>query len=293
MDTEKTPLDGGSHLRSPHERSLRPVQTIEPQGRWPSLRLGDLFRHWELLYFLVWRDIKVRYKQSVLGVGWAILQPLLTMVVFSIFFGRLANMPSDGVPYPIFAYAALLPWTYFATSINQAANSLVANSSLVQKVYFPRIIAPVASCFSGLADLAAASSVFFVLMLYYRTRPTAAAFLLPLFLLLAVTAALGVGLWLAALHVKYRDVKFLLPFMVQGLLIATPIAYPSSLVPRAWQPLYAANPMAGVVDGFRWALLDAQPPGAELAVSVGVAVLLVLSGAFYFRRTEETFADLV
>ena len=266
---------------------------IEPyQGRIP-LNLKEFWRYRELLYFLVWRDIKVRYKQTLLGAAWAIIQPFFTMVVFSIFFGRMAQMASNGYPYPIFSYTALLPWTYFSGALSLAANSLVGSGGLITKVYFPRLIVPVSSVLSGLVDFAFAFLVLIGMMIFYGYAPTVYTILLPLFLLLALVTALGVGLWFAALNVKYRDVRYLIPFLTQFWLFATPVVYPSSLLEQPWRTLYGLNPMVGVVEGFRWALLGDRPPELMILVSAIVSVLLLVSGVYYFRRTEDTFADLI
>ena len=270
-----------------------PRIVIRPSRGWVSLNLRELWEYRELFYFLVWRDVKVRYKQTALGAAWAIIQPFMTMVVFSLFFGRLAKMPSDGIPYPIFSYTALLPWNYFAQSLSRSANSLVGSANLIRKVYFPRLVVPLSSVLSGLIDFAIAFVVLIGMMLYYGIQPTAATLLLPLFLLLAMVTALGVGLWLSALNVQYRDVRYVVPFLTQFWLFATPVVYPSSLLPEPWRALYGLNPMVGVVEGFRWALLGANPPGSMMAVSVLVSLFLLISGAFYFRRMEKTFADVV
>ena len=270
-----------------------PTTVIQPSRGWVALNLRDLWAYRELLYFLVWRDIKVRYKQTVLGAAWAVLQPFFTMVVFSIFFGGLAKVPSDGIPYPIFAYCALVPWSYFAGALDRAGNSLVGSANLITKVYFPRLAIPMSAVLAGLLDLAIAFVVLLGMMLYYGIVPTAAILTLPLFLLLAIATALAVGLWLSALNVQYRDVRYTIPFLTQFWLFATPIAYSSSLVPQQWRALYGLNPMAGVVEGFRWALLGKDPPGPLLVVSTVVVVLLLIGGLYYFRRMEKTFADVV
>lgn len=267
---------------------------IRPSSGWVPLNLADLSRYRELLYFLTWRDIKVRYKQTVLGAAWAVIQPFFTMVVFSIFFGRLAKVPSDDIPYPIFAYCALLPWQLFAHSLTESGNSLVANERLITKVYFPRLVIPMSAVLAGLMDFAIAFVVLIGMMLFYGIVPTLAIVMLPLFLLLAVTTALGVGLWLSALNVQYRDVRYTIPFLTQFWLFVTPVAYSSSLVPEALRPLYGLNPMAGVVEGFRWALLGkTEGPGVLLAVSAIVTALIFVGGLYYFRRMEKTFADVV
>ena len=272
----------------------RPTLVIRPSRGWAALDLADLWQYRELIYFLTWRDIKVRYKQTVLGGAWAILQPFLTMVVFSVFFGRLAGIPSDGLPYPIFAYCALLPWQLFAHALTESSNSLVANERLITKVYFPRLVVPISAVLAGLLDFLVAFVVLIGMMMYYHIRPTAAVWTVPLFLLLAVGAALGVGLWLSALNVQYRDVRYTIPFLTQFWLFLTPVAYPSTLVPVSWRALYGLNPMAGVVEGFRWALLGkTEGPGALLAVSVAITIVILVGGLYYFRRMEKTFADVV
>ena len=270
------------------------VLILEPSKVYFRLKLGDLWEYRELLYFLVWRDVKVRYKQTVLGAAWAILQPVMTMVVFSVFFGRLAKMPSDGIPYPVFAFAALLPWQLFAYALSESSNSLVSNQNLITKVYFPRLVIPISAVLAGLVDFGIAFVVLLGLMRYFGIIPTAAVALLPLFVLLAILAALAVGLWLSALSVKYRDVRYTIPFLTQLWMFATPVAYPSSIVPEPWRALLGLNPLAGVVEGFRWALLGkSQGPGLLLAVSVVAVVILLVGGLIYFRRTESTFADVV
>ena len=270
------------------------VTLIHPSRGWISLKLSELWEYRELLYFLTWRDIKVRYKQTAIGVAWAVIQPFFAMVIFSIFFGQLAKIPSDGIPYPIFAYCALLPWQLFSHALNESSNSLVANQGLITKVYFPRLIIPVAPVLAGLVDFGIAFLVLIGMMLYYGIMPTFAVFTIPLFLILAVATALSVGLWLSALNVEYRDVRYTIPFLTQFWLFATPVAYPSSLVPESWRALYGLNPMAGVVEGFRWALLGkAEGPGTLLVVSVMVVIILFIGGLYYFRRMEKTFADVV
>jgi len=267
---------------------------IRPISGWVALNLRDLWEYRELLYFLTWRDIKVRYKQTVLGAAWAIIQPFFTMIVFSLFFGQLAKIPSDGVPYPIFSYAALVPWTFFANGLTQSANSLIGSAKLIRKVYFPRLAIPIATVISGVVDFALAFSILIGMMLFYGIVPTANIVWLPLFLLLALITALGVGLWLSAMNVQFRDVRYTIPFLTQFWLFATPIAYPSSLLSEPWRVLYGVNPMVGVVEGFRWALLGTDTaPGPTIIVSALVALVLLVSGAFYFRRMEKTFADVV
>jgi len=278
----------------PQPNSDAPVIRVQPSKGWVSLRLPELWQHRELLYFLTWRDIKVRYKQTVLGAAWAIIQPFFTMVIFSLFFGRLANMPSDGVPYPIFSYAALVPWTFFAFSLSQSSNSLVGSARLIKKVYFPRLVMPIATTLAGVVDFVLAFIVLVIMMLFYGIVPTLNVLWLPLLLLLALITSLGVGFWLSAMNVQFRDVRYAVPFLTQLWMFATPIAYPSSLLSEPWRTLYAINPMAGVVEGFRWALLNTEPaPGPMVLVSAVAALMLFVSGAFYFRRMEKTFADVV
>jgi len=259
---------------------------------WPKFR--ELWEYRELLFFLVWRDIKVRYKQTVLGAAWAIIQPFFTMVIFSLFFGRLANVPSDGLPYPIFSYAALVPWTFFATALTQASNSLVLSANMVKKIYFPRLTLPIATVLAGIVDFALAFLVLMGMMLFYGLTPTIKVLWLPLFLLLALITSLGVSLWLSAMNVQFRDVHYTIPFLTQAWLFVTPIAYPSSLLPEHWRTLYGLNPMAGVVEGFRWALLGTDTvPGPMTFVSAVVALALFIGGAFYFRHMEQNFADVL
>lgn len=283
---------GALELPPPVERKL-PVTVIEPPKRWASLQLSELWAYRELLYFLIWRDVKVRYKQTVLGAAWAIIQPFFTMVVFSIFFGKLGKMPSDGVPYPLFSYAALLPWTYFAQAVSESSNSLVGSANLIRKVYFPRLVIPLAGVMAGLVDFAIALSVLVLLMFYYSYYPGWNTLFLPAFLLLAIVTAQAVGLWLSALNVKFRDVRFIIPFLIQFWLFATPVAYPSSLLSEPWRTFYGLNPMVGVVEGFRWCLLKTGHPGPMLILSAIMSVILLISGAFYFRRMEKEFADIV
>lgn len=270
------------------------VIRIEPSRGWVSLQLKELWAYRELLYFLIWRDVKVRYKQTALGVGWAVIQPVTTMIVFSVFFGRLGKIPSDGIPYPIFAYAALVPWTFFAQGMGQASNSLVGSANLIKKVYFPRLSVPIASVTSGIIDFAIAFVVLLGMMLYYGILPTLNVIWLPCLLVLTVVTSLGVSLWLSALNVQFRDVRHVLPFLIQLWFFATPVAYPSSLLSEPWRILYSLNPMVGVVEGFRWALLGTETaPGPMLIVSSLTALALLVGGAFYFRRLEKTFADVI
>jgi len=271
-----------------------PVIRVEPSRRWRALRLREVWAFRELLYFLVWRDVSVRYKQTVFGVAWAIIQPVFAMVVFSLFFGRLAKIPSDGVPYPVFSYAALVPWTFFANGLTQISNSLVRDANLITKVYFPRLVLPIASALGGLVDFTLSFIVLLGMMVAYKTHPTINVLLIPFLLLLALATSVGVGLWLAALNVRYRDVRYILPFLIQAWLFATPVVYPSSLLPARWRLLYGLNPMAGVVEGFRWALLGVHTrPGPMIVVSALTVLVLLIGGAFYFRRTEGTLADVM
>lgn len=272
-----------------------PVVRIEACRRWLALDLGELWAYRDLIYFFVWRDIKVRYKQTVIGAAWAVLQPVLTMLVFSLFFGKLARIPSQGLPYPIFYYCALLPWTYFATAMQGATNVVVDQQRMITKIYFPRVALPIASVLSGLLDFAISFVVLLVLMAWYRIVPTAGAVLwLPVLTALAVLTAMGVGLWLSALNAMYRDVRYVVPFLVQFWMFASPVAYPSSLVPEKWRWLYGLNPMAGVIEGFRWTLTGrGEPPSILLVGSSLAVVFLVLSGLVYYHAVEGTIADVV
>jgi lipopolysaccharide transport system permease protein len=271
-----------------------PRFVLEPSRGWISLQLASLWEYRELFFLLAWRDIKVRYKQTALGIAWAVLQPVLTMLVFSLFFGYLGGLPSDGLPYPVFAYAALLPWQLFAHSLAASANSLVLNQSLITKVYFPRLVVPLAAVVVGLVDGGFSLLVLVGLMYYYGISPGLALLTIPLFLTLALAAALVVGIWLSALNVQYRDVQFTIPFLTQCWLLATPIAYSSSLIPEAWRFWYGLNPMVGVIEGFRWALLgQARPLEHSLLLSVLVTGVFLSGGLIYFRRMERTFVDVV
>ena len=267
---------------------------IKPSKGWSSLNLRELWMYRELIYFLTWRDLKVRYKQTALGAGWAILQPVLSMIVFSIFFGGLLNVDSGDVPYPIFSYAAILPWGVFAKGLNDTGRSLVSNRAMLTKIYFPRMVIPLASVFSSLADFLIAFVVMLGLMFYYQIAPTSNIWTLPLFLLLAVITALGVGLWLSAMNVLYRDIGYMIPYITQLWFYLTPIVYSASEVPEEWQFFYALNPMVGVVEGFRWALLGtSDAPSPMIGVSAVIALIVFISGMYYFRRMERTFADMV
>jgi lipopolysaccharide transport system permease protein len=270
------------------------VQTLSPSSAWAPLRLAELWAYREVLYTLVWREIKIRYKQTALGVGWAVLQPFLAMVVFSIFFGRLAQIPSDGVPYPVFVFCALVPWQLFAFSLAESSNSVVVNQRLITKVYFPRLLMPIAPVGVGLVDFCVAFLVLLAMAAYYGVVPSLAVLTAPFWAILTVMTALSIGLWLAALNVKYRDIRYTVPFLIQLWLFATPVAYPTSIVPEAWRPLYALNPMVGVVDGLRWAVLGhADPPQVTVMVSIASVAVLLTGGLFFFRRMERTFADIV
>lgn len=276
------------------------ITRIRPSGGWRAINLAEVWRYRELLFFLTLRDIKLRYKQTALGVAWAVLQPLLTMAVFTVFFGKLGGLPSDGQPYALFVLAALLPWQLFAYALTQSSNSLVAEQRLITKVYFPRLIVPVASVLSGLVDFVVAFGLFLILvalgpiMGWFEVTPTLAVLTIPIFVVFAILTALAAGLWLSALNVQYRDVRYTIPFLTQFWMFLTPVAYPASLVPEQYRPLYGLNPMAGVIEGFRWALLGTDAPDWGLmAVSAGAVVLLLAGGVFYFRRMEKHFADVV
>jgi lipopolysaccharide transport system permease protein len=272
----------------------RPMLRLEPTKGWTSLKLKDLWEYHDLLGIFVWRDLKVRYRQTVIGVLWAIIQPFLTMVLFSIFFGTLAKIPSDNIPYPIFSFTALVPWTFFSNSINQASNSLVNSAEMIKKIYFPRLTMPIASMLAGLVDFLLAFIILIGMMLYYGFVPNKNIIWFPFFLSLAMMTSLGVSLWLSAMNVQFRDVRYMIPFITQAWLYATPVAYPSSLLREPWHTLYGINPMVGVVEGFRWALLGTNDiPGATVLVSFIVALGILVSGAYYFRRMEKIFADVI
>jgi lipopolysaccharide transport system permease protein len=276
------------------EQSEVAILRIEPPSRWWVFPGAELWRYRELLYFFVWRDIKIRYKQTAVGAAWAVLQPLLTMLVFSLFFGKLAHIPSNGLPYPVFYYSALLPWMYFAASLQNATSTIVENQRVITKVYFPRLVLPLSATLSGLVDFGVSFLMFLTLLVYYQIRPTAAIVYLPLFLLLALLAALGAGLWLSALNALYRDVRYVLPFLVQFWMFASPVAYPSSLVPAKWRWIYGLNPMASVIEGFRWTLTGVgQPPGSPIIASSLVVIVVLVGGLMFFQRMEATIADVV
>jgi lipopolysaccharide transport system permease protein len=267
---------------------------LAPTRGWAALKLNELWEYRDLLFFLTWRDVMVRYKQAVLGIGWAILQPLLTMIIFSVIFGNLAGLPSDGVPYPLFSFAALLPWNLFAGSMGRAGTSLVSNSNLLSKVYFPRLIIPMSALVAGLVDFAVSFLVLLGMMAYYGIAPTVNVIWLPAFIILALFTAFAVGIWLAALNVMYRDIQVTIPFLVQAWMFASPVAYSAGLIPSGkWRIVYGLNPMAGVIQGFRWSLLGTAPPDQMMIASVGVTVFLLVTGLYYFKRMERTFADIV
>jgi lipopolysaccharide transport system permease protein len=267
---------------------------IKPSAGLAALNLGDLWTYRELVFFMIWRDIKVRYKQTFLGAAWAVIQPLLTMLIFNFVFGTVAKVPTDGVPYPIFSYTALLPWGLFTTALNTASRSLTANQNMVTKIYFPRLVLPLASVLGGLVDFAIAFVILIGLLFYYRITPTVAVWALPIFIVLALISALGAALWLSAINVQYRDVNYVLPFLTQFWLFLTPVAYSAKVISEKWQLVYSLNPMAGVVNGFRWALLGTDTgPGMTMAISAGIALLVLISGLFYFRSMERTFADTI
>jgi lipopolysaccharide transport system permease protein len=296
FDTSKETDRGAIAIASTDSRQPKNtlVVRIERSRGWGSLGLRELWNYRELVYFLIWRDIKVRYKQTVLGALWAIIQPLFTMLIFALFFGRLAKVPSDGIPYPIFSYAALVPWTLFATGLTQASNSLVQDSNMLKKIYFPRMAMPIGTVISGCVDFCFAFVLLVAMMGFYGFVPTWKVLWLPLFLVLGLVTCLGASLWLSPMNVQFRDIRYAIPFLTQFWMFATPIAYPSSLLPQPWRTIYAINPMVGVVEGFRWALLDAPiAPGPMIVVSSIVALGLLVSGTFYFRRQEKTFADVV
>jgi lipopolysaccharide transport system permease protein len=268
---------------------------IKPSKGLAALNLRDLWIYRELVFFMVWRDVKVKYKQTLLGMAWAVIQPIMTMLVFTFLFDRVAKLPTDGIPYPVFSFTALLPWGLFIVALNQGSRSLVAHNNMVTKIYFPRLILPMSSVFAGLVDFAIAFVILIVLMIYFQVTPAYhLLWTLPLFLLLAIITALGVALWLSAINVKYRDVNHALPFLTQFWLFVTPVAYSASVISEKWQLLYSLNPMAGVVNGFRWALLGTgNGPDAALWVSVAISILIFISGLFYFRSMEKTFADTI
>jgi lipopolysaccharide transport system permease protein len=270
-----------------------PTIIIRPPRKWVPVDFRELRQYHELLYFFTWRDVKVRYKQTGLGFLWAIIQPLFMMVVFSVFFGGLAKIPSEGVPYPLFNLAALLPWTLFAEGLTRSTTSMVINANIMTKVYFPRLIMPISGILSPLVDFAAAFSILVVMMAYYGFVPGWNLVFLPVFIVFALMTSLAIGLWLSALNVQYRDFQYTLPFIIQFWLFASPVVYPSTLLPESIRWLYGLNPMAGVIEGFRWALLGTNPPSALIGVSVAIVIALLVGGVFYFRKMEQYFADIV
>ncbi|HKS82415.1 MAG TPA: ABC transporter permease [Candidatus Acidoferrales bacterium] len=288
MTSASNVLPESAALARPH------VLRIAPPSRWWILPIGELWTYRELLYFFVWRDIKIRYKQTIIGAAWAVLQPLLAMAVFTLFFGRLAHLSSDGLPYQVFSYCGLLPWLYFAASLQSSTNSIVENQRLVTKVYFPRLALPIASVFASLVDFAISFVMFAVLMAYYHIHPSISFVWFPAFLLLAILTAMGVGMWLSALNALYRDVRYVLPFLIQLWLFASPVVYSSSMIKPKWRSLYGLNPMAGVIDGFRWSLTGhGQPPGGMVFVSAVAVILILVGGAAYFQKMDTTIADVV
>ncbi|MEW5984370.1 MAG: ABC transporter permease [Acidobacteriota bacterium] len=270
------------------------VVRIEASRGWEALDLRELWKYRELVWFLVWRDVKVRYRQTFLGVAWAVVQPVVTMVVFTVIFGRVANLPSDGIPYPVFTYAALLPWTLFSSALTSSSNSIVGSAGLVSKVYFPRLVVPIASVAATLVDFCISFIVFLVLMGWYDLTPGLACLLLPLLVVVTLGTALAVGLWASALNVRYRDVQHLMPFVAQFLMFASPVAYSASLITSpGWRTIYGMNPMAGIIQTFRWALIGAAPPSVSMLPGILVAGALLVGGLFFFRRTEASFADVI
>lgn len=266
---------------------------IDPPSRF-SLNFGEIWHQRELLYFLVWRDIKLRYKQTLLGSGWVVLQPLLNMAIFTLIFGVLIRVPSDGVPYALFTFVAMVPWSFFSSGLTSASHSLVSSANLIKRVYFPRLIIPTASILSAMLDLMLTMMVLAGMMLVYRVTPTVNIVWLPLFVLLTLTASMGVGIWLAALNVQFRDVRFVVPFLTQFWMYATPIVWPISALPAEWRFLIGLNPMAGVVEGFRWALLDTpMPPPLLFALSTATSLVLLISGILFFRSMDDHFADIL
>ncbi len=278
-------------------KSLLPqpeIVHIKPSTGLAALNLRDLWIYRELIFFMIWRDIKVRYKQTLLGAAWAVIQPVLTMLVFNFIFGTVAKVPTEGIPYPIFSYTALLPWGLFTTALNNASRSLTANQNMITKIYFPRLVLPLSSVLGGLVDFCIAFLILVVLMIYYRVAPTPAIWTLPFFLILTVITALGVALWLSAINVQYRDVNYVLPFLTQFWLFLTPVAYSAKIISEKWQIVYSLNPMAGVVNGFRWALLGTNTgPSLNMAVSIAISLLFLVTGLIYFKAMERTFADTI
>jgi len=295
----KVSEDQSSHQASTPERTTRisvpaePLVIVQPTSEWSSLNLTELWNYRELIYFLTWRDVKVRYKQTALGVGWAIMQPLFTMLIFTLFFGRLAGVPSDNIPYPIFAYAGLLAWTFFSNAVTSSGNSLIGSAHLITKVYFPRMSIPAAAVLAGIVDLAFGLVILILLMLYYRVVPTWSVLLFPFLVLLTALLALGVGLWLSALNVKYRDVRFALPFVIQLWMFVSPIIYPSSFLPSRFRWILALNPLTGIIEGYRSSLFGVAFNWRALAISIVITFAMLVYSSFMFRRMEKSFADIV
>jgi lipopolysaccharide transport system permease protein len=293
MDRATTPSISARAGRERHLLPDKPLISIRPTRKWVALNLGDLWAYRELLFFLTWRDVKVRYKQTLLGAAWAVIQPLLTTIIFTLFFGRLAGIPSDGIPYPLFAYAGLLPWTFFSNALTNSGNSLVGSANLITKVYFPRMIIPGAAVAAGLVDLAVAFLILIVLMIYYGAGVGWGVLMLPPLVALTALLALGVGLWMSALNVKYRDIRHALPFLVQVWMFASPIIYPSSMLPEKWRWLIALNPLTGIIEGYRAALFGREFDWKAIALSTAVTLALLVYSAYTFRRMEKSFADIV
>jgi lipopolysaccharide transport system permease protein len=266
---------------------------IRPPRKWVPIDFREIWSYRELIYFFVWRDIKIRYKQTALGFSWALIQPLFMMIIFTIFFGGLANIPSEGIPYPVFTLAGIIPWTLFAEGLTRSTTSMVINAQIMTKVYFPRVILPIAGILSPIVDFIVAFSLLIVVMIFYGVAPTWNVFFFPLIILLAIATSLGVGLWFSALNVKYRDFGYTIPFLIQIWLFASPVVYPSTIIPLPYRVFYGLNPMAGVIEGSRWALLGTQPPSMMIFASVGIVFALLVSGMFYFRKMEQYFADIV
>ncbi len=290
------PTSGSSSVRveaAPFGSTDKPLLIIEGPDTGQSVNLREIWPYRELLHFLIWRDIKIRYKQTFLGATWAVIQPLFAMLLFTLFFGKLARMPSDNIPYPLFAYAGLLPWTFFANAVTNSSNSLVGNTSLITKVYFPRVIIPAAAVVAGLLDFAIAFVLLIPLLIYYQIRLTWSLLLLPIFVMLATLLALGVGMWTSALNVRYRDVRYALPFLIQLWLFASPVIYPASILPERWQWLFALNPMTGIIEGFRASLLGKPFNWAAIVISTALTLFLLAYSTYVFRRVEDTFADIV
>lgn len=294
MSTDLT-LDAAVAIERPTEPVRQvPIFDITPPSGWFDFSLRELWVYRELLYSLVWRDLKVRYKQTAIGMGWVVLQPFCTMIIFSVFFGRLAKMPSEGLPYPVFYFCALVPWMYFANALTTATNTVVEQERVITKVYFPRLFLPLSAVLSGLVDFAVSMVMLLAMMFYFRIEPRSTVFLVPLFLLLAVATALGTGLWLSGLNAIYRDVRYVIPFLVQVWMFASPVAYPSTLIPERWRWLYGLNPMAGVVEGFRWAVTGrGQSPGMMMLVSAGMVLVVMFGGLMCFKKLESVFSDRI